>query len=329
MQNCSAFCLLTSYFQLGGEHLTEQEHPHTLWLDGELIPWEKATVHITALGWVGVGSVFEGIKAYRNESLDRVHVFRLDDHLARFADSMRLVELEPRFSPEELSEAVVELLRANEVRHDTYVRPFAFGSPGRYFSRASPEAVTRVLINLFPFESSLRTDHAVHCCVSSWTRISDNVMPPRIKAVANYWNGRLARNEATRNGYDAAILLNERGKVAEGPGACLMLVRRGQVVTPPVTAGILESITRDTLIQLFRQELGREVVEREVDRTEMYLAQEAFFCGTGAEVRPILSIDRFTLGEGGIGPLTHRIAGLYHDVVRGAESRYGDWRTLV
>jgi len=309
--------------------MTNEEHPHYLWLDGELVPWQEATVHITALEWVGVGSVFEGIKAYRNEELGRAYVFRLDDHLARFADSMKLVELESRFSPRELKEAVVELLRANEVCQDTYIRPFAFASRGRYLSRGSPEAVTCVLINLFPFESHLKTDDAVHCCVSSWTRISDNVMPPRIKAVANYWNSRLAGNEATRNGYDSAILLNERGKVAEGPGACLMLVRRGRVITPLVTAGILESITRDTLIHLFRQELEVEVVEREVDRTELYLAEEAFFCGTGAEVRPILSVDRFPVGDGQIGPLTRQIGALYHDVVRGIEGRYREWRTLV
>ena len=309
--------------------MNNEEHPRYLWLDGELVPWEEAAVHITDLEWVGVGSVFEGIKAYRNDSLDRVYVFRLDDHLARFADSMKLVELEPRFSPQELKEAVLELLRANGVRHDTYIRPFAFASRGRFLSRGSEEAVTRILISLFPFESYLKTDHALHCCVSSWKRISDDVMPPRIKAVANYWNSRLAANEARRNGYDSAILLNERGKVAEGPWACLMLVRRGRVITPPITAGILESITRDTLIQLFRQELGVEVVEREVDRTELYLAEEAFFCGTGAEVRPILSVDRFPLGDGQIGPLTRQIAALYHDVVRGIDSRYGAWRTLV
>jgi len=305
-----------------------EEHPHCLWLDGDLLPWGEATVHITALEWVGVGSVFETFKAYRNDSVGRVYVFRLEDHLARFGDSMKLVELEPRFSPEQLRGAVVELLRANEVCQDTYIRPFAFASRGRYLSRGSPEAATSVLINLFPFESQLKTDHAVHCCVSSWTCISDDVMPPRIKAVAN-WNGRLARNEATRNGYDEAVLLNERRKVAEGPGACLMLVRRGQVITPPVTAGILDSITRDTLIGLLRQELRVEVVEREVDRTELYLAEEAFFCGTGAEVRPILSVDRFPLGEGQIGPLTRQIGALYHDVVRGLESHHGDWRTLV
>jgi len=309
--------------------MSEQEHPRYLWFDGELIPWEQATIHITALEWAGVGTVFEGIKAYRNESLGRVYIFRLDDHLARFADSMRLVELKSQFSPATLKEAVMELLRANEVRHDTYIRPFAFAGRGRSLSRGSSEAVTHILINLFPFESHLKTDHAIHCCVSSWTRISDNVMPPRIKAVSNYWNSRLAANEAARNGYDSAILLNERNKVAEGPGACLMLVRRGQVITPPITSGILESITRDTLIHLFRQELGLEVVEREVDRTELYLAEEAFFCGTSAEVRPILSVDRFPVGEGHIGSITRRISALYHDVVRGIEGHYGEWRTLV
>jgi branched-chain amino acid aminotransferase len=168
-----------------------------------------------------------------------------------------------------------------------------------------------------------------HACISSWSRITDNVMPPRVKASSNYLNSRYASEEARRNGYDIALILNPNGKVAEAPGACLMLVRDGKIITPTVTSGILESITRATLIQLCRDVLNVEVIEREVDRTELYVAQEAFLCGTGAEITPIASVDRFTLGDGNIGAITARVENLYHDLVRGIDARYAEWRTAV
>ncbi|MFQ6014282.1 MAG: branched-chain amino acid transaminase [Anaerolineae bacterium] len=308
--------------------VTEREHYNYIWHDGQIIPWDEATVHVTDLEWSGVSSVFEGIKAYRNDGLDRAYIFRLDEHMARFANSMKLMRMNPEFSIDELKEAILELLRANDVRQDTYIRPFAYFGPGKWFGRMA-ETPTHLLINSFPFESHLKTDHKLNCCISSWTRISDNVMPPRVKAVCNYQNSRLAATEADLAGYDGAILLNEQRKVAEGPGACIMIVQRGKVATPPVTSGILESITRYTLIHLLRHELGIEVAEREIDRTELYLADEAFFCGTGAEVSPIISIDRYPLGNGEVGPITRQMADLYHDLVRGTDHRYPEWRTLV
>jgi len=177
--------------------------------------------------------------------------------------------------------------------------------------------------------SHLKSNKVLHACVSSWARISDNVMPPRVKASSNYLNSRLAAEEAKRNGYDAALLLNSNGKVAEAPGACLMIVRDGKIITPSVTSGILESITRATLIQLCREVLHVEVIEREVDRTELYVAGEAFLCGTGAEIAPIVSVDRLPLGDGNVGSLTQRVEDLYHDLVRGIDVRYSEWRTVV
>ena len=149
-------------------------------------------------------------------------------------------------------------------------------------------------------------------------------MPPRIKAASNYLNSRYATEEAKRNGYDNALFLNPNGKVSESTGACLMIVRNGKIIMPSVTSNILESITRDTLVQLCREALHIETVER-----ELYIANEAFLCGTGAEITPLASIDRFTLGDGNIGPITQRIESLYHDLVRGVDSRYAEWRTLV
>jgi len=166
------------------------------------------------------------------------------------------------------------------------------------------------------------------CCVSAWTRTSDNAIPIRLKCGPNYQNGRLALLQAKADGYDAPILLNAQGHVAEGTGATFFMVRKGRLVTPPVTADVLESITRATLIEeVCPNVLGLEVVEREIDRTELYVADEAFFCGSGYEITPIVSIDRFPLGDGQVGPLTRRVLRVYMDVVRGVDKRYAEWRT--
>ncbi|MBI3732922.1 MAG: branched-chain amino acid transaminase [Chloroflexi bacterium] len=304
-------------------------HPKYVWWNGELVEWDHATVHVTAMEWVGVSAVFEGIKAYANPEEEKAYVFRLSEHMQRFDESMRLMRMEPEWNAEQLSESVLALLRANGVREDTYIRPFAYrGRGGRSFRSASENAPS-ILINTHPFTTTLKTGKTITTGVSSWTRISDNVMPPRVKAVANYQNSQLAWQEVMRNGYDDAIILNERHKVAEAPGACVMLVKRGRVITPPVTAGVLESITRSTLLQMFEEQLGTRTEEREVDRTELYLADEVFLCGTGAEVTPVVSVDRYPVGNGQIGPITSRMIDLYHDVVRGLDAPYDPWRTAI
>ncbi len=309
--------------------MVEKGHPDFLWLDGQIIPWDEATVHITALEWGAIASVYEGLRAYRHPHTGTLYLFRLDDHLARFANSMKMMRMDPAFSLQDLKEAILALLRANKIKEDAYIRPFAFFEE-LYLFRPSPKmAPTHILITARPLGSHLKTGYKVHCRISSWTRISDNVMPPRAKAVANYQNSWLATTEAGLDGYGGAILLTERGKVSEGPGACLMLVREGKVITPSVTSGILESITRLTLIRLLSEVLGMEVVEREVDRTEIYVAQEAFFCGTGEEISPILSVDRLPVGDGEVGLLTKKVIDLYHDLVRGVDERYPEWRTPV
>jgi len=309
--------------------VVEKEPPDFLWLDGQIIPWDEATVHITALEWGGVASVYEGLRAYRHPHTGTLYLFRLDDHLARFADSMKMMRMDPSFSPQDLKEAILALLQANNIRKDAYIRPFAFFEELYLFHPSPKMAPTHILITARPSGSHLKAGYKLHCRVSSWTRISDNVMPPRAKAVANYQNSWLAITEAGLDGYGGAILLNERGKVSEGPGACLMLVRQDKVITPPVTSGILESITRLTLIKLLSEVLGMEVVEREVDRTELYVAQEAFFCGTGEEISPIVSVDRLPVGNGEMGPWTKKVIHLYHDIVRGIDERYPEWRTPV
>lgn len=303
------------------------ENPQFVWVDGKLTRWSEATIHITNVGTAGVSSVFEGIRAYWNDATRKLYVFRLDAHLERFAQSIRLMRMKQPHSNAEIKEGVLALLRANQCIGDTYIRPLAFVESALFGSSSTD--VPRIVLSTTPMASRVKSGKVSHACVSSWSRITDNVMPPRVKASSNYLNSRLASEEARRNGYDAALILNPNGKVAEAPGACLMLVRQGQVITPSVTSGILESITRATVIQLCRQVLNLEVIEREVDRTELYVASEAFLCGTGAEITPLASIDRFTLGSGGIGPITQQVEDLYHDLVRGVDSRFAEWRTEV
>ncbi|MBI4789361.1 MAG: branched-chain amino acid transaminase [Chloroflexi bacterium] len=303
------------------------DHPQFIWLDGKLTRWSEGTIHITTVGTAGVSSVFEGILAYWNESAQRLFVFQLDAHLARLAQSIRLMRMQQPFSTAEIKEGLLSLLRANECAGDTYIRPLAFVESTLF--GVTDQNAPRIVLNTTPWASKLKGGKVAHACVSSWARLSDNVMPPRVKAASNYLNSRLAAEEARRNGYDAAILLNQNGKVAEAPGACVMIVRNGKIITPTVTSGILESITRATLIQLCREVLEIQVIEREVDRTELYVASEAFLCGTGAEIMPLASVDRFTLGDGGIGPITTQLENLYHDLVRGIDARYGEWRTEV
>ncbi|MBI3740850.1 MAG: branched-chain amino acid transaminase [Chloroflexi bacterium] len=302
-------------------------NPQFVWVDGKPVAWNDATIHITQVGTAGVSSVFEGIRAYWNADQKKLFVFRLDAHLDRFAQSIRLMRMQQTFSHAQLKNAILELVRANQHAEDAYIRPIAFTEAGMFGSAGGDQG--RIVINTQAWQSRLKSGKVNHACFSSWTRISDNVMPPRVKASSNYLNSRLAGEEARRNGYDSALLLNANGKVAEAPGACLMLVRDGKLITPSVTSGILESITRETLLEISREWLGLSVVERDVDRTELYASQEVFLCGTGAEITPIVSVDRLPVGNSEIGPVTKKIESVYHDVVRGIDAQCPEWRTEV
>ncbi|MDQ4043949.1 MAG: branched-chain amino acid transaminase [Chloroflexota bacterium] len=306
-----------------------QTHPKYLWWNGTQMPWQDATVHVTDLAWSTVGAVFEGIRGYWNDEEQELYVFRLREHMQRLLESMRLVRLPQEYSVDQLIDATLALLRDNDTREDTYIRPLAYSanSSGKRLSDASVEL--GLLINTNPMACQLSSGRTFRLKVSSWTRISDNVMPPRIKNISNYRNGQLASMEAQLDGYDNALLLGPHGKISEAPGACVMMVRKGTLVTPPVTDGILESITRDAVLRMASDQLNMPVVERSIDRTELYLAEEVFLCGTAFEVTPVVEIDHYTIGTGEIGELTGRLQALYERVLRGRESRFAEWCTPV
>ncbi len=303
--------------------------PAFVWWNGQRRPWEECTVHVTELGWSTIGAVFEGIRAYTGDRPDELFIFRLRDHLQRLERSIKLVRFTLDYGLDELTEAAVDLLQANQVRDDTYLRPLAYAA-NTYGKRATQMGhETALLISTSPMPTHLKSGLAQTARVSSWRRISEDVMPPRVKNLSNYRNSQLAAMEARLDGYDTAILLNQQGKVSEGPGACLMLVAGGKIVTPDLGSGILESITRDSLIVLGREMLGLEVVERGVDRTELYLADEAFLCGTAAEITPIVSIDKYAVGDGEPGPITQALEEAFDNVLRGRDPRYAHWQTPV
>lgn len=306
----------------------EQQHPDYIWWDGARRQWHECMIHVTELGWSTVGAVFEGIRAYTGDD-DALYVFRLQEHMDRLERSMKLVRLKQEYTVEALIDASLDLLRVNDVHEDTYVRPLAYAAQtgGKRFAQIGVDC--SILINTHPMASHLKSGMTQTAKVSSWRRISEDVMPPRVKNISNYRNSQLAGMEARGDGYDTAFLLNHHGKVSEGPGACVMLVSGGKVITPDVGSGILESITRDALIVLAREVLGIDVIEREVDRTELYLADEIFTCGTAAEITPIVNVDKFVVGDGKIGPVTRALEAAFDDVLRGRESRYAHWRTPV
>jgi branched-chain amino acid aminotransferase len=297
-------------------------------MDGELVPWAEATVHASTLGWSTMGAVFEGIKAYWNAAEGELYGWQFDEHYQRFAMSMRLQRMRPQFTPEQLVAASCELLRANGHRGDTYVRPLAWHADATWFGHLE-ESRTGIVITTAPFTSILGSGKAVRACVSSWTRVGDNQLSPRVKCISNYQNSRLALLEATLDGYDQPILLNSQGKVTEGPASCIFIVRDGVAITPSLTSGVLESITRTAVLRLCRDELEIPTEEREIDRTELYVADEVFYCGTGAEIMPVGAVDHFRVGSGGPGPITTKIERLFHDVVRGRHPGYASWRTPI
>jgi branched-chain amino acid aminotransferase len=299
-----------------------------LWLDGEVVPWAEATEHVTTVFGSASSTVFEGIRAYWSTGREQLYVFRLAEHMGRLGNSMKLVWKESEFSADELATAALRLLKANGVRGDFYIRVVAYDSGSGFFAKGF-EAETRIYIETVPFASHLGAYDSMACCVSSWTRLADNVMPPRVKCGSNYANNRRALKEAQTNGYENAIMLNSQGKVTETTVSCLFMVRDGTPITSPVTSGILESITRASLMELFRERLGRPVIERDIDRTELYIADELFCCGTGQEITAITSVDRFPVGDGEVGPLTKEIETLYNSIVRGELADYTEWRSPV
>jgi branched-chain amino acid aminotransferase len=301
------------------------DRPEFATLDGQVVPFGDARISIMAPGLTFAATVFEGMRAYWNEEQEQLYVFHLRDHLDRLQFSMAVIEMDEAPSSDELTGQVIALLRANGFREDCYIRVQTYVDDWGDMTATGPVG-SSVVCRLRPRVEAFETGK--HFAVSSWRRNADDASPPRIKATGNYLNSRLAGLEAKRVGAGGAIILNRDGTVSEGPGGCLFVLRDGQWLTPPVTAGILESITRRTVL-IMAADMGQVAIERDIGRTELYLADEAFYCGTGQEIVPILSVDGKAVGGGAPGPLTRQLQSAYDAIVRGRDDRHRHWLTPV
>ena len=290
-------------------------------------PEREATISVRsrALNY-GLGC-FAGIRGYKSDDGRQVHVFRLDRHVRRLEQSARILCLRLSDAPSELAEVIVELLRRNEMRGDVYIRPIVFANSNELSPLLDPDT-SETAIFCMPLGRYLSAE-PIDVCVSSWWRVRENAIPARAKASGGYLNSALARREAMDNGYTEAILLTEDGHVSEGSAEHVFIVRDGQLISPPSTADNLDGITRQSLIAIAREDLDIPFVERSIGRTELYVADEVFLCGTGAEITPVRSVDRRQVGDGTIGPVTRRLSEHFEAVVRGRVPERADWLTPV
>ncbi len=296
-----------------------------IWMDGELVEWEKATVHVLTHALHYGSGVFEGIRCYA--TADGPAIFRLRDHMERFDRSAKMLMMDLGMSVDELCEAVKETVRANKLP-ECYIRPIAFRGYGVMGLDPIPAPV-QIAIAAWPWETYMGEEaltRGVDVGISSWRQRGINSLPPAIKATGNYLNSSLARVEANRHGYNEAILLNEEGKVCEGTGENIFVVRDGVISTPPVSDGILEGITRDS-IMVIADDLGYPVIEESLVRTDLYAADEVFMTGTAAEVVPVRSVDGRVIGDAG--PVTLELQKTFFRVVRGEEPAYEEWLERV
>jgi branched-chain amino acid aminotransferase len=299
---------------------------HWAFFEDEYVPLEQAKIGIATHAFNYGTGCFGGIRAYWNDGHRQLYVFRVKNHFKRFLDSCRLLNIELAYGVEELTSLVIELLRREGYRQDAYVRPIAY--------KATEDITPRLYdldddIAIFSRPQGNYIKLEVKAGVSSWRRVDDNSIPARGKIVGAYVNSAFARTEAHWNGFDEAIVLDQEGHVSEGSAENIFMVRNGEVFTPSVKDNILEGITRATLMELMRDEFGLKVTERSIDRSELYVADEVFFCGTGAQVAAVIEVDHRVIGKGGTGAMTKRLQELYFRVVRGNEPKYMDWLTPI
>ena len=300
---------------------------YAFFVDG-IVPIESAKVSVMTHGLNYGTGCFEGIRAYWNNDAQQLYVFRMQEHYERMHRSARILRMELGQSADELGEITLDLLRREGYREDAYIRPLAFKSDEIIGVRLH-KLTDWLAIFATPFGRYIEQEEGAHVCFSSWRRVDDNVAPARAKITGTYVNSALAKTDAILAGYDEALVLTQTGDVSEGSAENFFIVRNGSLITPPVTSNILEGITRDTIITLARDELGLETIERPINRSEVYVCDEAFFTGTGVQVAAITRIEHRPIGTGAIGPVVTALREIYFDVVRGKNSRYRDWCTPV
>src|SRR6266567_979084 len=296
-------------------------------LDGEFIPVRDAKVSVLTHAFNYGTGVFEGIRAYWNAEDEQLYALHLKEHYLRFHRSCRIMRIGLPYTADDLVGITLELLRKCNYREDAYIRPLAY--------KSSPVIGVRLhdledgfTVFAVPFGTYIDIDRGISCAVSSWRRTDDNAIPARSKITGSYVNAALAKTEAQEAGFDEAIVLTNDGHVSEGSAENLFMVRNGTLITPPVTDNILEGIVRQSLMRM-AGDLSIPLEVRSIDRTELYIADELFLCGTGAQLSPVTSVDHRTVGDGAVGPITQKLSRAYFAAVRGNSDRYREWVTPV
>lgn len=300
------------------------KNPNFVFFKGRIIPYSEAKVGVLTHALNYGTAVFGGLRGYWNDDEKQLFIFRPHDHFRRFLQSGKLLCMELPYSHEELVRHLVDLLRTENLKEDCYVRPLAFYGDeiiGVRLHDLNPELSMVAL----PFGHYNANEDNMHVTISAWRRVDDNVIPARGKIAGAYVNSAFAKTDALRAGFDEAIVLSDEGHISEGSAANIFLLRNGVFATPPITENVLEGITRRTVIQLVRDEMKMEVQERQIDRTELYLSDEAFFCGTGVQISAITRVDHRLVGTGVMGDAVTRLRKMFFDVVRGRNPKYLDW----
>ena len=296
--------------------------------EGRFVPLEDAKISIMTTGFLYGTAIFEGLRAYWNERQQEIYIFRLREHFERMHDSLKIMHMSLKYSVDEMCNLVVELVRRNQPHGDTYIRPTAYKAACRIGPNLT-DSPTDFCIFTVAFGDYFHGAEGLNVQISSWRRVEDNAIPARAKIVGSYANTALAKSDAVVSGFDECIVLAENGQVSEGSAMNLFMVKKGKLITTPTTENILEGITRHTVMEMAEQEYGLATECRPIDRSELYTADELFFCGTGAQIAPISTVDRRVIGEGGVGPISDKIRTLYTSICRGEVPKYHKWLTPV
>jgi branched-chain amino acid aminotransferase len=300
--------------------------PPYAYFDKQFVPLSQAKLGIMTHAFHYGTACFEGIRGNWNGEKGQIYLFRLSEHYQRLHQSCHILKINLPYSVDELCDLTVKLVEMNNYREDVYVRPLAYKASQTIGVRLH-DLDDDFFIFVVPFGNYLDVDKGIRCCTSTWRRIDDTMIPPRAKITGIYINSALAKTEAFENGFDEAILLSQDGHVSEGTGENIFLVLNGRLVTPPSPDNILMGITRDTVIEVAESEMGIQTIERHIDRSELYIADECFLTGTAAHMTPVIEVDHRKVGDGGIGAITKELQKLYFDLVRGDNSKYLDWCT--